>query len=134
MKYLILALFGLSLTQVTLANDLSATQAQALLTEIDNICGDTWCEGDFNFSFNSLVCDFTKGECTLDYEFIDYYFDANWDITGEVRTPASCTFEANSLEHISENRTWGLSYSDYLYETVTDCIWDAEPDANRASL
>lgn len=132
MKYLILAFLGLSLTQASFANDLSAADERSLVTEIDNICGDTWCEGDFNFSFNSLVCDFTKGECVLDYEFIDYYFDDNWDITGEVRTPATCAIAATNLEQISRNRGWGLSYNDYLYETVTDCIWDAEADANRA--
>ncbi len=132
MKYLILALLGLALTQTSFANDLSSKEESSLLTSIDNICGDTWCEGDFNFSFNSFVCDFDKSECVMEYEFIDYYFDQDWEITGEVRTAASCAIKAGSLEEISENRGFGLSYNDYLYETVTDCIWDAEADANRA--
>lgn len=50
---------------------LSRSQAKEILEAIDQQCGDTWCEGDFNWSFNKIKCDFGKGECKLSIELID---------------------------------------------------------------
>ncbi len=47
------------------ANDLSTTQAKTALRVIDNICGDTWCSGDYDFGFKKIVCHFSKGTCTV---------------------------------------------------------------------
>ena len=34
----------------------SATQHEEVRSQIDNICGDTWCEGDFDFIFDEFKC------------------------------------------------------------------------------
>ena len=38
---------------------LSAEQQTIVLKAIDDDCGDTWCEGDFNYRFKRLSCDFS---------------------------------------------------------------------------
>jgi hypothetical protein len=48
------------------ANDLTTAQRKAALFAIDQICGDTWCSGDYDFSFKKIVCHFSgKGTCTV---------------------------------------------------------------------
>jgi hypothetical protein len=45
--------------------DLSAAQARAVRLELDQICGDTWCAGDFDFAFEKVTCHFDRGSCTV---------------------------------------------------------------------
>jgi hypothetical protein len=47
------------------ANDLTTAKQKIALKVIDDICGDTWCEGDFDFGFKKIVCHFGKGTCTV---------------------------------------------------------------------
>jgi len=46
-------------------NALSPAQQKVALKLIDDICGDTWCEGDYNFGFRRLVCSRSAHTCTL---------------------------------------------------------------------
>jgi len=51
---------------------LTSAQQTIVLKAIDDICGDTWCEGDFNFEFKRLACDFSAKRCTLSANVITY--------------------------------------------------------------
>ena len=58
MKFLItllLAFISLS-TFASVNNHLTPVEEKGLLKSIDNICGDTWCEGDFNYNFVEVRC------------------------------------------------------------------------------
>ena len=46
-------------------NALTAAQSKTALKLIDDICGDTWCSGDYNFGFRLLRCDKAAHTCTL---------------------------------------------------------------------
>jgi hypothetical protein len=46
-------------------NALSPAQAKTALKLIDDICGDTWCSGDYNFGFRRLSCSRVAKTCTL---------------------------------------------------------------------
>ena len=46
-------------------NALTAAQAKTTLKLIDDICGDTWCSGDYNFGFRRLICAKAAHTCTL---------------------------------------------------------------------
>jgi len=46
-------------------NALSPAQAAIALKLIDDICGDTWCSGDYNFGFRRLTCNQAAKSCTL---------------------------------------------------------------------
>jgi len=51
---------------------LSLEEKKLVLSEIDNVCADIWCEGEFVFSFNDLLCNSDSGECAFSFEFIYY--------------------------------------------------------------
>lgn len=55
-------------------NALSPTQEQLALKLIDDICGDTWCSGDYNYDFRHLTCSAPRGPrpgtCTLNLQLI----------------------------------------------------------------
>src|SRR5882724_12223704 len=55
-------------------NALSQPQEQTALKLIDDICGDTWCSGDYNFAFHHLTCSAPRGshagKCTLNLQII----------------------------------------------------------------
>jgi len=53
------------------ASDLTKTQSSTVLKLLDDICGDTWCEGDFDWHFPKIVCHFTPGTCTLTFRITD---------------------------------------------------------------
>ncbi len=46
-------------------NALSAAQSKTVLRLIDTICGDTWCDGDYDFGFRRLTCSQAGKTCTL---------------------------------------------------------------------
>ncbi len=43
-----------------------------VLTAIDNICGDTWCEGDFQFRFNKVSFDRKQLQTVVDFTMTPY--------------------------------------------------------------
>ena len=52
-------------------NDLKPAQEKLILQLIDDVCGDSWCEGDHNFKFAKLKCSFTARACTITLDIID---------------------------------------------------------------
>lgn len=46
------------------ANSLTTAQQKAALFQLNQICGDTWCDGDWNFEFKKIVCHWSAGTCT----------------------------------------------------------------------
>jgi hypothetical protein len=56
--------------------------------DIDNICGDAWCEGDFNWGHTNLKCELSKGLCTIDLNLIDELYVEDLD-TGDDLNPIS---------------------------------------------
>jgi len=47
------------------SNSLTTAKSKLVLQLIDDACGDSWCEGDFGWSFKKLVCHYGAGTCTL---------------------------------------------------------------------
>ena len=46
-------------------NALTSAEEQTVLDLIDGICGDTWCDGDYDFRFSRLTCNGPAATCTL---------------------------------------------------------------------
>jgi hypothetical protein len=46
-------------------NALTRAQSKKALALIDQICGDTWCSGDYDFGFRKLSCTKRAHTCTL---------------------------------------------------------------------
>lgn len=98
---------------------LSESEQDDLLQSIDNICGDTWCEGDSNWSFDAMRCDSEKG-CVLDLTMKPYDFEEDQALSSR---PFQCQLpgftDKSSLVEITSR---GLQYTQALYEAVSDCI------------
>ncbi len=128
MKLLLSLALLLSFQSAFATNFLTEDQESETLTQIDNICGDTWCEGDYDYSFNELKCDSETNTCELTFEFILYVHDEegahpSYDIIGEQRAEVTCTLAGvSSYEQMVDTslRYGGLIHE--FYETVGECI------------
>lgn len=134
------------------ANDLTSVQASTWETEIDNICGDTWCEGDFNWGFDEAKCDFEKGICTMDLTLMDrpYYRDdkptalelkelevlrafpsisVDLDYYEEEVSTYTKTCVMKDMKSLADVLDEGeTSYSEKSYDLITDCITEMEEE------
>jgi len=121
MKFLLLTALLVS-SSVYSSELFTSAQKKQVLQTIDNVCGDTWCEGDYNFQFNSFSCEKQTSTCELNFQFI------KTDDNGEnptLSTEQVCRFEnIKTYKQLMENK-WSLN--DDFYSAVTDCIWEKEP-------
>jgi hypothetical protein len=77
-----LALAGLALATVPAGSaaarppvkpyTLTATQERTVLRLVDDVCGDTWCEGDHAFRFHRFSCDPRRERCALAISIAPY--------------------------------------------------------------
>jgi hypothetical protein len=113
-------------------NALSRVQEKTALKLIDDICGDTWCEGDNNFAFLSLQCRAAtsktkEGSCTL-----------KLDIIPRVDDPAphyrrSCTTSGFTgfASLVSKSPSGYQSLQPAFYDALSACIDDLESKLPR---
>lgn len=120
MKNLIIALVLCINTSVFALDFLSDSQRSTVLREIDNICGDSWCEGDYNYSFDKFSCDSVKQTCILELRLFDGYSEED---ENTVYHSGVCALEGLSdySQMIEKSGKWDtLTWS--FYEQVSDCI------------
>ena len=104
--------------------ELSPTQEKIALKLIDDICGDTWCEGDYNFDFRALTCDSRQMTCTLRFQMFP------WDTVASGSSAYSRSCETtgfsgfDSLVATSPNGYQSLVPS--FYDALTTCIGNLE--------
>ncbi len=115
-------------------NALSSAQEKTALKLIDDICGDTWCEGDNNFAFLALTCragtgkPATNGSCTLKLDIIPRV-----DETTPPRYRRTCTTGGfsgfASLVTTSTNGYQALQPA--FYDALSECINELEEELPR---
>ena len=78
MKYSLLIFSSFFITSLSIASTtarstdiFTESQKETVVKAIDNICGDTWCEGDYDFKFNQFACNKKSSECELTFQFIE---------------------------------------------------------------
>jgi len=105
-------------------NALTSAEESTALKLIDDICGDTWCSGDYDFRFDSLRCCASSESCTLTLELLpregvpspkrDYRRSCRTgDFTGFASLVATAPNGYQSLDQV-------------YYATLTDCISELE--------
>ena len=62
---------GKGLPKSTLPNTLSQALSDGELMTLNELCGDVWCEGSFEYYFHGLRCDAKKKLCHLDVRMYD---------------------------------------------------------------
>jgi hypothetical protein len=98
-------------------NALSPRQEATALKLIDDICGDTWCEGDNNFAFDRLTCNAANSTCTLSLRIIPREENAA-SYRRACTTSGFLSFD--SLVATAQNGYQSLNWDYYL--ALTDCI------------
>jgi hypothetical protein len=114
-------------------NALSSLEERVTLKLIDDICGDTWCEGDNNFAFRHLTC--TKphgahaGACKLDLQIIprEGVPSPRPSYNRSCTTPDFTGFE--SLVATAPNGYQSLQPA--YYDALTSCISSLEASLPR---
>lgn len=103
-------------------NDLSDEQERTALELLDDICGDTWCEGSYDWRFEDLTCDFAAGNCTLALLAREYS-------EPPVIEPLVCSLEdLHGYDELVEDTGSDPSLVWSFYEKVGACI-DSFEDA-----
>lgn len=101
-------------------------ETTTILKAIDNICGDTWCEGDYSFRFHKVNLDTARNSTrvlftmSLNYPtevdsstvILKQRFDVSCDVTGY---SSFATIMQNN-----EQLNWDF------YSSLTDCIQKLE--------
>ena len=88
---------------------------------IDNICGDTWCEGDFNFEFHDFKLNRKESKATVAFDLISEYG------ASPRRMSTSCTIKKiHSLDEVISYYRGRPELGNYFYEELSLCISDRE--------
>jgi hypothetical protein len=109
-----------SQTEALAGNALSPAQAQTALRLIDTICGDTWCDGDYDFGFRRLTCSKAAHTCTLTLQAfpVEGVSSSQRSYWRACKTPGFDGFA--SLVSTAPNGYQSLS-ADY-YDLLSECL------------
>lgn len=117
MKFIMLTALIFTSFSAYSASPFTSSQEKTVLKAIDDVCGDTWCEGDYGFRFNSFTCDKTTSTCELNFQFIKREENDEREVLSAEQV---CRFKnIKTFSQLMENK-WGLS--DKFYDSVSDCI------------
>ncbi len=137
------------ISSVSNAKILTDDQASNIQQYLDDICGDTFCEGDFNWSFGKPRCegnqcsillgayDFIENDALLNEQYRDSYKKAlsqiddlyiDYEEQNAIATEFSklCIFDASSIEEANMQEK-----EDFIYEQVSQCIESMEQSAHQ---
>ena len=76
-KILVLAILSFLISSKENLMAYEYTDEEIALELIDNICGDTWCEGDFNFIFHEVNYIKKTKTLTVSFELIADMYDTD---------------------------------------------------------
>ena len=108
-----------SFSSFALASDQVQNRNQKALSAIDSVCVDTWCEGDYNYRFPRLKCNFRKQTCTLFYSaglHPDEGQEQKWTRSGTCKISA-----VRSYDDILDSNT-GNDLTASSYDQITECL------------
>jgi hypothetical protein len=100
---------------------LTETETQAVLSELDSICGDSWCAGDLNYGFDRLLCN--DNECYLDLRAITRN-DNDANQSRSYRCELNGFRNSTDLLRVEAgfDGSQRLTYTSKLYDAVGECI------------
>lgn len=114
-------------------NALTPLQEAKVLKLIDDICGDTWCEGDHNFSFDRLQCRPACGEragsCKLTLRIFSHDTDLE---TGPTHLQSCTTRGFTGIESLVQTSGGYESLQPAYYAALTECIGRIEASSVQA--
>ena len=113
---------------------LTKQEREVILKGVDSLCGDTWCEGSFEFEFHTFLCRFEVNKCWLGFRYIDIYDYKNGEISyryhsykykrKSVGLESLCVIEVSTRRDLFGDNE---GVSSYLYDQVNNCIDESSP-------
>jgi len=104
-------------------NALNSRQEATALKLIDDICGDTWCEGDHNFRFDRLECQKgcgrTEGSCQMAFRIFSYDTDIE---TGPTYVRTCRTGGFTGFASLVSTQGSYASLQPAYYDALSECI------------
>lgn len=119
-------------TQELRRNALNGRQEATALQAIDDICGDTWCEGDHNFRFDRLECQKgcgrSPGACRLTFHVFSYDTDLE---TGPTLVRTCRTSGFTGFDSVVSTQGSYQSLQPEYYDALSECISRVESNLPR---
>ena len=120
---------------------LTEQQRTEALREIDSICGDTWCEGDFSFKFKSISCDSASKRCRVEFQMdggdgetaqVDAGEQYEAFLSSGPKFDVACSIQqVSSYSDIVEGSGKFASLTDKFYTAMTECVWGLEGEIRK---
>jgi hypothetical protein len=95
------------------AEFLTPAQKAQVLRAIDNICGDTWCEGDYNFRFQHIFCSLRAQSCRVVFQMFPH---------GEPRKARGAACDLKGVRAFAHLLRPSGELQDRIYNQLTSCI------------
>ena len=110
------------------SNALTKKQANTVLELVDDICGDSWCEGDHDFHFDRVECTRPCGKlagtCSLTFRVFPYDSDLK---TGPTYTRTCKTRGFQNFQSLVDTATNGYQSLNWeYYDALSTCINQVE--------
>ncbi len=141
----------------TFADMSRRTLEQLILDVFDNECGDTWCEGDFDYRFREVKCSEIEQSCSLEITLIEKITNGPEETKVELPGPkytgiitskesgryhefaATCKIPGfSNLEEVArlvpKNEGYGVSVKDEFMDAAGDCFTRLERQATKMIL
>ncbi len=112
-----------------------AAPEETVRKAIDNICGDTWCEGDFRFQFTSVELDAKADLFTVNFVMTPYLDEETVldeeGVTALVSPSASvkCVVKGYSDASVIVDKTGSLNWT--VYEKLSKCVNSLESKLSK---
>jgi len=97
---------------------LTHEQEARVLKLVDDICGDTWCEGDDDFAFRKLACDSRCGTCVLGFQIFPREGSAAPRAWHSCKTSGFSGFDSLVVTAANGYQSLAPTY----YDALTACI------------
>lgn len=100
---------------------LTAKQAKAVLSELNDLCGDSWCEGDYLWDFKKIKCKFGDQTCTLTMMVTDWGIEEEG--TEDIIYWRSCKMKGiGAHEEMVKGEGIAANLTDAFVDIVNECV------------
>ena len=129
--FFLIFIVGLPFIATAHYNNNMNPREKILLQYIDEVCGNTWCEGSYNFDFHEIYCrawNDKTSQCILEFEMFEHpvhHYTKDGHVTAYrmIKHPSTC--EINKLPHLPKNpeRAEALKfYNEFIHDPLSNCI------------
>jgi hypothetical protein len=117
--------FFISIITISFLMNISYAQPQnkneLALELIDNICGDTWCEGEFNFEFFDFELNTKQSEAKVSFKLI-----IEWNKEPKFFETHCIVKKIHSFNDVIGSYRGRPGLDNHFYEELSLCISDKE--------